>query len=165
MKETVWVYPGSFDPLTYGHLDIIKRAALLCTHLIVAILNNKEKSPLFSVGERVSMLREGVADIKNVSVREFSGLLVDLYSELRACAVVRGVRNLQDYQYELTEIRTNEMLHDGFEAVILLNNRKYTYVSSTTVRILASHGGDISDFVPPFVEKMVKKKFKENYDA
>lgn len=163
MAEKVWIYPGSFDPLTYGHLDMIKRSASMCDRLVVAVLNNKEKSPLFSVDERVNIIENATRDIGNVSVREFSGLQVDLYLEEHASAVVRGVRNAVDYQYELTEIRTNQMLLPGFEAVLLLNNRKYTYVSSSAVKILAAHGGDMSDFVPAFIEKLVREKFKENY--
>lgn len=165
MKKSVWIYPGSFDPPTYGHLDLIKRSASMCDKLVVAVLDNKEKSPLFSADERVNMLSNVVTDIENVSVRKFSGLQVNLYFEEGASCVVRGVRNMMDYQYELTEIRTNQMLFPGFEAVILLNNRKYTYVSSSAVKILASHGGDIGDFVPPFIAKMVKERFEVKHNG
>lgn len=162
MNEKVWIYPGSFDPLTYGHLDMIKRSSSMCDRLVIGVLNNKGKRPLFSIDERVSIIKRAIRDMKNVSVREFSGLQIDLYLEENAHAVVRGVRNAVDYQYELTEIRTNQMLLPNFEAVILLNNRKYTYVSSSAVKILAAHGGDISDFVPPFIEKLVREKFRED---
>ena len=163
MKDTVWLYPGSFDPLTYGHIDIIKRASKMCGKLIVGVLNNKEKSPLFSIDNRVNMINIALKDIDNVEVKCFSGLQADFFRNEHADAVVRGVRNAVDYEYELTIARTNQMLNPDFEVVVLLNDRKYTYVSSSSVRTIASYGGDIHEFVPPFIEAMIKDKYKEKY--
>lgn len=163
MKDTVWLYPGSFDPLTYGHIDIIKRAARMCGRLVVGVINNKEKTPLFDISERVNMINEALMDLDNIEVVSFSGLQVDLYREINADAVVRGVRNSVDYDYELTMSSTNRMLMPGFETVLLFPDSRYTVVSSSTVRLLASYGADISGFVPPFIEKMIKDRFKETY--
>lgn len=163
MRDTIWLYPGSFDPLTYGHIDIIKRASKMCGKLVVAVLSNKEKSPLFSIDERVNMINKALAGIDNIEVKAFSGLQADFFKEEHADAVVRGIRNAKDYEYELTICRTNQMLNPDFEIVILVNDRKYTYVSSSSVRTLAGYGGDISQFVPPFIEDMIKDKYKEKY--
>lgn len=163
MKETVWLYPGSFDPLTYGHIDIIKRASKMCGRLVVAVLNNKEKSPLFSIDERVNMINRALENMDNIVVCCFSGLQADFYREMQADAVVRGIRNAVDYEYELTIARTNQLLNPDFEAVMLLNSHEYTYTSSSSVRTIASYGGDISSFVPPFIEEMIHEKYKEKY--
>lgn len=163
MKETVWLYPGSFDPLTYGHMDIINRAAKMCGRLVVAVLNNKEKNPLFSIDDRVNMISKAFENTENISVCSFSGLQADFYSKMNADAVVRGIRNAVDYEYELTIARTNQMLNPDFEVVMLLNDRRYTFVSSSSVKTIASYGGDVSEFVPPFIEEMIREKFKEKY--
>ena len=163
MRDTIWLYPGTFDPVTYGHIDIIERAAKMCGKLIVAILNNEEKSPLFSIDERVNMINKALAGIENVEVKAFSGLQADFFREEHADAVVRGIRNAKDYEYELTIVRTNQMLNPDFEMVILTNDIRYSYVSSSSVRTIASYGGDISKFVPPFIEEMIKEKYKESY--
>ena len=164
MRDTVWIYPGSFDPLTYGHIDIIKRAAAMCGKLIVGVLSNTEKSPLFSIDERVNMINKAFDGTDNIEVKCFSGLQVDFYRQEHADAVVRGIRNAADYEYELTIGRTNQMLDPDFEIVLLLNDRRYSYVSSSSVRTLASYGGDISSFVPPFIADMIKEKYKERYN-
>ncbi len=163
MKETVWLYPGSFDPLTYGHMDIIKRAAKMCDKLVVAVLNNKEKNPLFSIDDRVKMISKAFENADNLSVCCFSGLQADFYREMHADAVVRGIRNAVDYEYELTIARTNQMLNPDFEVVMLLNDRRYTFVSSSSVKTIAGYGGDVSEFVPPFIEEMIREKYKEKY--
>lgn len=163
MKETVWLYPGSFDPLTYGHMDIINRAAKMCGRLVVAVLNNKEKNPLFSIDDRVNMISKAFENTENISICSFSGLQADFYSKMHADAVVRGIRNAVDYEYELTIARTNQMLNPDFEVVMLLNDRRYTFVSSSSVKTIASYGGDVSEFVPPFIEEMIREKFKEKY--
>ena len=163
MRDTIWIYPGSFDPLTYGHIDIIKRASGMCGRLIVAVLSNKEKCPLFSADERVNMINKALENMTNIEVKAFSGLQVDFYKAEHADAVVRGIRNAVDYEYELNIGRTNQMLDPDFEIVMLLNDRRFSYVSSSSVRTIASYGGDISGFVPPFIEEMVRDKYKENF--
>ena len=163
MKEIVWIYPGSFDPITYGHIDVIRRSSSLCGRLIVAVLNNKEKSPLFSPDERVNMIEKAVAGMDNVSVKSYDGLLADFYRQEHADAVVRGIRNQTDYRYELRDARVNEMLCPGYETVLLFNDSRYSVVSSGIVKEIASYGGELSEFVPQFIEARLKEKYKENY--
>ncbi len=163
MRDTIWIYPGSFDPLTYGHIDIIKRACKMCGKLVIGVLGNTEKSPLFSIDERVNMINKALEGTYNIEIKCFSGMQIDFYKQENADAVVRGIRNADDYSYEMTIGRTNQMLLKDFEIVFLPNDRKYTYVSSSSVKLIAAYGGDISAFVPPFIEDMVIEKFKEKY--
>ncbi|WP_099468265.1 pantetheine-phosphate adenylyltransferase [Konateibacter massiliensis] len=152
------IYPGSFDPVTYGHLDIIKRSADLFGELYVGVLNNTSKSPLFSVEERVNMLKEATADISNIKVVSYSGLLVDFVKEVEASVVVRGLRAITDFEYELQLAQTNHVLYPEADTMFLTARLEYSYLSSTTVREVASFGGDITKFVPKKVaEKMYEK--------
>ncbi len=153
------IYPGSFDPVTYGHIDIIGRAAEIFDELIVAILNNKAKTPLFSVNERVNILNEVVKDIPNVSVQSYEGLLVDFAAANNAGVIVRGLRAVTDFDYELQLAQTNRVLDKGVDTVFLTTSLRYAYLSSSTVREVASYGGDISKFVPPFVADKTYEKF------
>ena len=157
------IYPGSFDPVTYGHLDIIERAAGLVDELIVGVLKNNAKSPLFSVEERVRMLKEVTKDISNVKVVTFEGLLVDFATEMDAKMIVRGLRAITDFEYELQMAQTNHKLAPKLETIFLTTNLDYSYLSSTIVKEVATFGGDISKFVPEYVagqviEKMDKKR-------
>lgn len=157
------IYPGSFDPVTFGHLDIIRRAASLVDELIVGVLNNNAKSPLFSVEERVKMLVEVTKDINNVKIVPFEGLLVDFANKMEADMVVRGLRAITDFEYELQMAQTNHKLSPSVETIFLTTSLEYSYLSSTIVKEVAVFGGDISQFVPEIVidriqEKMEKKR-------
>ncbi len=154
------VYPGSFDPVTYGHLDVIRRAAEMFDELIVSVLNNKEKMPLFSVEERVKILAKATADIPNVKVDSFSGLLVDYAREKDIHVAVRGLRAITDFEYELQISQTNRLLSkEKLDTVFLTTSLEYAYLSSSGVREIASFGGDISMCVPDFVAKLVYDKY------
>ena len=155
---TTAIYPGSFDPVTNGHLDIIRRAAKIADHLIVAVLNNPDKHPLFTVAERVEMLRETTADIPNVRVDSFSGLTVDYARREHAVFMVRGLRAVTDFDYELQLSLTNKALAPDVDTVFLATDLKYAFLSSSVVKDAAAFGGDISAFVPPAVQKKVLDK-------
>lgn len=152
------IYPGSFDPVTYGHLDIIKRSAQLVDELIVGVLNNNAKSPLFSVEERVKMLEEVTKDISNIKVVPFEGLLVDFARQMDAKMVVRGLRAITDFEYELQMAQTNHKLAPSVETIFLTTSLEYSYLSSTIVKEVATFGGDISQFVPEHVSKRIEEK-------
>ena len=154
------IYPGSFDPVTYGHLDIIKRSSEMVDELIVGVLNNKAKSPLFSVEERVKMLKDVTKDMPNVKIIPFEGLLVDFAHKLDAKVVIRGLRAITDFEYELQMAQTNHKLASDVETIFLTTNLKYSYLSSTIVKEVAAFGGDISQFVPEYIEQQVWKKQK-----
>ena len=152
------IYPGSFDPITFGHQDIIERSSAIFDELIVGVLNNSAKNSLFSVDERVSMLRELTRDIPNVTVDSFDGLLVDYMKESGATIIVRGLRAVTDFEYELQIAQTNHVEYPEVETVFLTTNLKYSYLSSSVVREFAAYGGDISKFVPhPFVDRVYQK--------
>lgn len=154
------IYPGSFDPVTLGHLDIIKRAAKIMDELIVGVLNNNSKTPLFSVENRVKMLKEVVQDIPNVKVMAFDGLLVDFAKELNAQIIVRGLRAVTDFEYELQMSQTNMVLDKDIDTIFFTTSLEYAYLSSSTVRDAAYYGADISRFVPETVINQVYDKFK-----
>ena len=154
------IYPGSFDPVTLGHLDIIKRAAKIVDELIVSVLNNNSKSPLFSVEKRVKMLKEVVKDIPNVKVMSFEGLLVDFAKSVDANVIVRGLRAVTDFEYELQMSQTNSVLNSDIDTIFFTTSLKYAYLSSSTVKEAAYFGADISKFVPQSVVQQVYNKFK-----
>ncbi len=153
------IYPGSFDPVTFGHIDIIKRASEIFDELIVAVLNNSAKRPLFSVDERVNILKEVLKDIPNIKVLSYEGLLVDFAMENGAGVIVRGLRAVTDFEYELQLAQTNSVLNSGVDTIFLTTSLKYAYLSSSTVKEVASYGGDIDKFVPPLVRKLTYEKF------
>ena len=154
------IYPGSFDPMTYGHLDIIKRASSIFDELTVAVWNNKAKTALFSVEERVKILQEATKDLPNVKVESFSGLLIDYAKEKNIHVSVRGLRAITDFEYELQIAQTNKTLSDGFlDTIFLTTSLEYSYLSSSSVKEIASFNGDISKCVPPFVAELVYEKF------
>ena len=152
------VYPGSFDPVTYGHLDIIRRSRSLADELIVGVLNNKAKTPLFSVEERVKMLEEMTKNMPGVKVVPFDGLLIDFAKEMSAGIVVRGLRAVTDFEYELQMAQTNNKLSPELETVFLTTSLEYSYLSSTIVKEVAAFGGDISQFVPEMIERRIQEK-------
>lgn len=152
------IYAGSFDPVTYGHLDIIKRASVMVDELIVAVLNNQSKSPLFSVKERVNMLEEVTRDIQGVKVTSFSGLVADFARETESTILVRGLRAISDFDYELQMAQTNHKLNESLDTMFLATSLQYSYLSSTTVKEVAKFGGDISAFVPESVLHHIQSK-------
>jgi pantetheine-phosphate adenylyltransferase len=151
MPERVALYPGSFDPLTNGHMDVLFRARRLADRVIVAILENDEKKPLFSVEERIEMIREIVGEDPSVSVRSFSGLLVDFAAQTGATLLVRGLRAISDYEYELQMALMNRRLAPSVETVFLMAKEEYSYVSSRLIKEVARLGADVSGLVPDSV--------------
>jgi pantetheine-phosphate adenylyltransferase len=147
------IYPGSFDPVTNGHLDIISRAARFVDHLIVAILENSQKIPLFAAAERIAMLREATAHLDRVEVDAFEGLLVDYAAKREATLIVRGIRAISDYELELQMAAINRRLRPETETIFLLGNEEHSFISSRMVKEIVSLGGDVSTFVPPAVMK------------
>ena len=155
------IYPGSFDPVTLGHLDIIRRSASIADELIVGILNNKAKTPLFSVGERVRMLEEVTKDFPNVKIIPFEGLLVEFAKQMDAKVIVRGLRAITDFEYELQMSQTNQKIEPEIETLFLTTSLEFSFLSSTTVIEVASFGGDITQFVPEVIVKKIKEKIEE----
>ena len=156
------VYPGTFDPVTNGHMDIIKRACKQFDEVIVGVLCNSQKSPLFSTEERVNILKEVTKDIPNVEVRSFNGLSVNFVKECHADVIIRGLRAITDFEYELQIAQTNRILAPEVDTMFLITGLEYAYLSSTTVKEVAAFGEDVSRFVPPYVAEMMKKKFADS---
>ena len=154
------VYPGSFDPVTRGHLDIIERAAALVDELVVGVLNNNKKTPLFSVEERVKMLSDVTSHIPNVRVEAFSGLSVDFVRKCQAGFIVRGLRAVTDFEYELQMAQTNRSIDGEIDTLFFTTALNYAYISSTIVKEVAYYGGDISGYVPPQIVEHVYEKIK-----
>ena len=154
------VYPGSFDPISNGHLDIIKRASGLCDELIVGVLNNKQKTPLFSIDERVSIIKELTDNLDNVKVESFEGLLVDFAKEKDAQVIIRGLRAVTDFENEIQLAQSNKVQYPELETLFMTTSLQYSYLSSTVAKEFASYGGDISLFVPSQVIPLIEAKFK-----
>jgi len=154
----VAIYPGSFDPITYGHLDILERALNLFDKVVIAVATNSSKNPLFTEEERLLLIRNTVRKYENVEVDSFQGLLVDYVRRRKAIAVVRGLRAMTDFEYELQLALMNRKLDENMETIFLMPNEKYTYLSSNVVREIARLGGDVSKFVPSVVQKALRKK-------
>jgi pantetheine-phosphate adenylyltransferase len=150
------IYPGSFDPITSGHLDLIERGCRLFDRLIVSILRNETKQPLFTVEERIEMLREVVGHFPNVEVDSFNGLLVDYAAEKNATALVRGIRAISDYEYELQMALMNRRLQPGLDTVFMMASEIYSFISSRLVKEVFSLGGNITGLVPPSVEERLQ---------
>ena len=155
------IYPGSFDPLTEGHMDIIKRLSKMFDEVIVAILYNENKNSLFSVAERKGIIEEAIKEenLPNISIHSFDGLLVNFAKSMDVKLVARGLRGVTDYEYEKNIARVNSTLYEGLETIFLLSNPSYSFVSSSGVREIAAFKGDVSAFVSPSVEKKIKEKF------
>ena len=155
------IYPGSFDPVTYGHLDIIERSSKLFDRLVVGVLVNVQKVPMFSLEERVEMIKKETAHLPNVEVKGFSGLTVDFARENGAGFMVRGLRAVTDFEYELQLSHTNRELAPDVDTVFLTTGLKYGYISSSVTKEIALFGGDITKFVPPAVEERIKEKLAD----
>ncbi len=155
------IYPGTFDPVTYGHLDVIKRASALYDKVFIAVAESGDKSPLFSLEERVTMMREAVSEYKNVEVESFTGLVVDHAVGKAAKVVVRGLRMISDFEYEFQMALTNRKLSSEVETVFMMPNEAYSYLSSKLLKEIAYLGADVSKFVPANVEKKLKEKFRK----
>lgn len=155
------IYPGSFDPVTFGHIDIIKRSAAIVDELIVGVLVNRVKKPLFSMSERYEMLLDAVKDIKNVKVETFEGTTVDFAIKNEASIIIRGLRAVTDYEYEMQTAQTNRQIDPSIETMFLITDLQYAYLSSTTVKEIASYGKDVSNCVTPLVAERLKNKFEE----
>ena len=160
MKKAI--YPGSFDPITYGHIDIIRRAADIFDELTVSVLINKGKTPLFSVDERVNIIKEVTKDLHNVTIESYEGLLVDYCKNKNAGVIIRGLRAITDFEFELQLAQTNRKLNGEVDTVFLTTSLEYAYLSSSTVKEVASFGGDISKFVPDHIAEQVYKKYGFN---
>lgn len=155
---SVAIYPGSFDPVTLGHYDIIERSSQIFDRLIVGVLNNSAKSPLFSVEERVKMLKDVTKELPNVEIKSFDGLLIDFARENQAQVIVRGLRAVTDFEYELQMAQMNRVIAPEIDTLFLTTNLKYAYLSSSIAKEVAMYGGDISAFLDPAVEREVQKK-------
>jgi pantetheine-phosphate adenylyltransferase len=157
--KTLAIYPGSFDPITNGHMDLIKRGLGLFDKIIVAILINSSKNPLFSVEERIEILKESLKDLPNIEVDTFSGLLVDYAAGKNATAILRGMRAVSDFEYEFQLALMNRRLNRKVETVFLMTGLRWIFTSSSIIKEAARFGGDISDMVPPFADEKLKEKF------
>jgi pantetheine-phosphate adenylyltransferase len=157
--KRVAVYPGTFDPVTNGHLDLVQRSLTIFDEVIVAIAVNPKKAPLLSIEERIDLFKAVTASYKNVVIERFDGLLVDYVKERKAVAIIRGLRAVSDFEYEMQMALMNRRLDNTIETVFLMPNEAYSFITSTIVREAASYGGDVSSLVPKVVVEKLKKKF------
>lgn len=157
------IYPGTFDPITNGHLDIIERTAVLFPHVIVAVAASPTKKPLFDLQDRVRLVKESIAHLPNVRVIGFSGLLADAVKEHKITAIIRGMRTTMDFEYELQLAHLNRVLSQGVESLFLPSTEQWSYVSSTIVREIYLHNGDVAQFVPPPVLKALNQRRKAGF--
>lgn len=160
-KMRTAIYPGSFDPVTYGHIDIIKRSAKMVDKLIIGVLSNSSKTPLFSVEERVNILEKATKDMENVEIKAFKGLSVNFARENHAQVIVRGLRAVTDFEFELQMAQTNRVLAPDIDTVFLTTSLEYAYLSSTIMKEVAGYDGDLSKFAPPEITEAVKKKMHD----
>ncbi len=159
MKEILSIYPGTFDPITNGHLDIIERACELFERVIIAVASNPNKKPLFNVQERKDMISRVTAHLNNVEVDSFEGLLVTYAGSRNANVIIRGLRAISDFEYEFQMSLTNKKLNPDINTIFLMPNEKYTYLNSSLVRELASYNANVKEFLPEYVQKKIKEKF------
>jgi pantetheine-phosphate adenylyltransferase len=164
-RPRIAIYPGSFDPLTSGHVDIIERGSKIFDSIIVAILVNAEKVPLFSESERIAIIKEVFKDLKNVQAETFNGLLVDYAQEKQATVLVRGLRAVSDFEYEFQMALMNRHLAPGLETVFMMPDEKYTFVSSRLIKEVFMLGGEVASLVPPVVEQRLRAKQKTKKKA
>ncbi|WP_096154750.1 MULTISPECIES: pantetheine-phosphate adenylyltransferase [Bacillus] len=157
---SIAVCPGSFDPVTLGHLDIIKRSAKVFDTVYVCVLNNSSKNSLFSTEERVDLLREVTKELPNIKIDSFSGLLIDYARSKKATSIVRGLRAVSDFEYEMQITSVNRVLDDNIETLFMMTNNQYSFLSSSIVKEVAKYNGDVSELVPPFVEQALINKYK-----
>ncbi|WP_042456127.1 pantetheine-phosphate adenylyltransferase [Neobacillus dielmonensis] len=161
---SIAVCPGSFDPITYGHLDIIRRGSKVFEKVYVVLLNNSAKNPLFTVEERIHLIQEVTKDIPNVSVDTFSGLLVDYAKSVNATAILRGLRAVSDFEYEMQITSMNRFLNNDIETFFMMTNNQYSFLSSSIVKEAAKYNGRITELVPPIVEKELRLKFQDDVE-
>jgi len=161
MLSQVAIYPGSFDPITYGHLDLIKRATQIFDEVIVAVAKTSPKKPLFSLNDRLGMINEVTKGMKGISVESFDGLVVEYARRHKVRVIIRGLRMISDFEYEFQMALTNRRLAEDVETVFLMPSEGYSFLSSTLLKEAASLGADISSFVPVFIEKKLKGKLKK----
>lgn len=154
------VYPGTFDPVTYGHIDLIKRAAKIFDEVIVAVADNPEKKPLFELSERAAMLKEITSSFKKVKVESFSNLMIDYVKSKKINVVIRGLRMLSDFEYEFQMALTNRKLGPEVEIIFMMPKESYSFLSSKLIKEIALFGADLSEFVPPLIERKLKKLLK-----
>ena len=157
-RSRIAVYPGTFDPVTYGHIDIIKRAAKIYDKVIVAVAHNEDKNPLFSVGERVFMLKDSVKPLKNVIVDDFNGLVVDYVRSKGSRIMIRGLRMISDFESEFQMALTNRKLSEDIETIFMMPNESYSYISSKLMKEAAKLGADVKNFIPKKVQVLLKNK-------
>ncbi len=155
------IYPGTFDPITYGHIDLIKRAQEIFSEVIVAVAHNPHKKPLFSLRERVAMLKKATADLKGIKVYDFDGLVVDYARKQKAKVLIRGLRMISDFEYEFQMALTNRKLSPDIETIFLMPQESYSYLSAKLLKETASLGADLSCFVPDFVERALKRNLRK----
>ncbi|ASS91670.1 MAG: pantetheine-phosphate adenylyltransferase [Bacillaceae bacterium] len=160
---SIAVCPGSFDPVTYGHLDIIKRGANVFEKVYVCVLNNSSKKPLFTVEERCELLRKVTGNLPNVYIESFQGLLVDYARSKNANAILRGLRAVSDFEYEMQITSVNRVLDENIETFFMMTNNQYSFLSSSIVKEVAKYGGKVSELVPYEVEEALKKKYEHMY--
>ncbi len=158
---TIFVYPGSFDPVTKGHMDIIDRASRICDKLIVAVLVNDQKSPVFSMEERMNLLRMAIGDKKQIEVQSFNGLLIHFMESVRSSTIVKGLRAVSDFENEMQMAMMNKQINPDVETLFMMTSAQYSFLSSSVVRELAKHGGPIEDFVPEEIVSVVKEKYQK----
>lgn len=162
MRENTVIYPGTFDPITFGHIDLVNRALQLFDHIIIAISENSAKAPLFSLKERINLTSQVFQDESRIEIIGFNCLLVDLAKEKKVNAILRGLRVISDFDYEFRMANTNRILFPDIETIFLIPSERYTYVSSSLVREISAFSGDVSKFVPPVVYEAIRKKSTKN---
>ena len=155
------IYPGTFDPITYGHIDLIKRALSVVSEVVVAVAHNPEKKPLFSIKERIEMVKEATKDFDNVVVVDFNSLIVDFARSQHIHVIIRGLRMISDFEYEFQMALTNRRLAPDIETIFLMPSESYSYLSSKLLKEAASLGADLSTFMPDFAVEKLKNKFKK----
>ncbi|MDP7530255.1 MAG: pantetheine-phosphate adenylyltransferase [Candidatus Scalindua sp.] len=153
------VYPGTFDPVTYGHLDVIKRGSKIFDELVVAVGHNPLKDPLFTINERMDMISKNTKNISNIKVDCFKGMLIDYMKEMQTNVILRGIRTVSDFEYEFQRALTNRVLKTDIETVFIMTSQEYSFLNSSLIKEAVSLGGDISKFVPSDVEKLLQQKF------
>lgn len=161
MPKTKAIYPGTFDPLTLGHLDVLKRASNLFDEVIISVAKSSSKNTLLTIEERVAIINDSIKDISNCSAESFDGLLVNYAKSKNADVIIRGLRAISDFEYEFQLALTNRKIAENIETVFLMPGEKYSFISSTLVREIAKYGGDVKDFVPPEAERIIRSRFKK----